>query len=235
MLLAACHGSCRRSCSVSLQWIQRSLCLALDPPNTCIITPIDWHPYSGVWQLTPVVIQSWFDFDIGARKNTRKRPKHFAIYLDKTLLIPACGELWENGCWLMFRVIKKLGQCLTGQLPTGWLHHQDTNDQRMCLVNSCVFVKSFYLSQGNLGINLVWCLDIWLTPIMRCVRLFTPVTGPLRGRVSLVWVQELLTFYPIIRVHRPENGLKSTILNLPFLTWLPPESTKITMQCMTLK
>ena len=173
MLLAACHGSCRRSCSVSPQWIQRS-------PNTYNITPIDWHPYSGVWQLTPVVIQSWFDFDIGARKNTRKRPKHFAIYLDKTLLIPACGGLWENSCWLMFRVIKKLGQCLTGQLQEG-LHHQDKNYQRMCLVNSCVFAKSFYLSQGNLGINLVWCLDIWLTPIMRCVRLLTPVTGTLGG------------------------------------------------------
>ena len=132
MLLAACHGSCSKFCSVSLQWIQRSLYYYdHDPPNTYNITPIDWHGWCVAIDASCYSILVL----ISRQKNTRKRPKHFAIYLDKTQLIPAC-RVWENGCWLMFRVIKKLGQCLTGQPPSG-LHHQDKNDQRMCLVNSC--------------------------------------------------------------------------------------------------
>ena len=75
----------------------------------------DWLAWLVCGNWRQLLFNPGFDFDIGARKNTRKRPKHFAIYLDKTQLIPAWGRVWEKGCWLMFRVIKKLGQCLTGQ------------------------------------------------------------------------------------------------------------------------
>ena len=175
-------------------------------------------------QLTPVVIQSWFWYR--GKKNTRKRPKHFAIYLDKTLLIPVrvagCGKM--SG-WLMFMAGKKLGQGLSGHWSTG-LHHQDKMIRDVLSYFPVFALNLSPLSQGNLVINLVWCLDIWLTPIMSCVRYFTPDWDT--GRV-LVQELLLLTFYPIIQTHRPENGLKSTILNLPFLTWLQSESTKITM------
>ena len=143
MLLAACHGSCSISCSVSLQWIQRSLDYDQDPLNTDHkIPPIDWQPRSGVWQLTPVVIQSWFWYR--GRKNTRKRPKHFAIYLDKTLLIPVrvagCGNL--SG-WLMFMAGEETWSGAQWSLVTD----QQGYIIRVKMIRGCawLFVINFFL------------------------------------------------------------------------------------------
>ena len=69
----------------------------------------------------------------------------------------------------------------------------------------------FPLSQGNLLINLVWCLDIWLTPIMSCVRHFTLGLGHWEGVGSGAAASNFLSYYP-----NPQAGKWVKIYNFKF-------------------
>lgn len=213
MLLAACHGSCSVSCRASLPHCSeyKDRDYHRDPVNIKY-SPSDW--------LTPVLWCGAIDAScysilvlISGQKNTRKRPKHFAIYLDKTLLIPVrvAGSGKMSG-WLMFMAGKKLGQGLSGHWSTG-LHHQDKmiRDVPRYFPVFALNLSLIHLSQGNLVINLVWCLDIWLTPIMSCVRHFTPGLGHWEGVGSGAAASNFLSYYP-----NPQAGKWVKIYNFKF-------------------